>query len=184
MKIDIELLEIRDLECFGIEKGRYTIDNFGNIYSYKSNKYLKPFIDRDGYKRIELTVSKKITKKFYIHRLVAATFVPGRSYDRNIVNHKNNIKDDNFEYNLEWVTNSENDRHAFRNQLRKPTNVSFTRKQIVIVCKLLEQGLTNKEILAHLTGSDNIYENKNIYLFINRLRNRENWHDITKMFKY
>ena len=59
MKIDIELLEIRDLECFGIEKGRYTIDNFGNIYSYKSNKYLKPFIDRDGYKRIELTVSKK-----------------------------------------------------------------------------------------------------------------------------
>ena len=115
---------------------------------------------------------------------MAATFAPGRSYDRNIVNHKNGIKDDKFEYNLEWVTNSENDRHAFRNQLRKPTNVSFTRKQIVIVCKLLEQGLTNKEILAHLTGSDNIYENKNIYLFINRLRNRENWHDITKMFKY
>ena len=79
MKIDIDILEIRNLTCFGIEEGRYTIDNFGNVYSILTKKYLKPFTDKDGYKRIELSVSKKVTKKFYVHRLVAATFVGGMS---------------------------------------------------------------------------------------------------------
>ncbi|WP_304576732.1 NUMOD4 domain-containing protein [Romboutsia ilealis] len=184
MVINIDIIEVKNLTCFGIEEGRYTINNFGNIYSIRSKKYLKPFTDRDGYKRIELTVKKNVTKKFYIHRLVAGTFVEGFSEERNIVNHKNGIKDDNFEYNLEWVTNSENDKHAFRAKLRRPTNVVFERKHVIIVCKLLERGLSNKEILKYLTGSDNIYDNKNIYLFIWRLRRRESWNDINYMFKY
>ena len=74
---------------------------------------------------------------------------------------------------MEWVTNSENDKHAFRSKLRKPTNVSFERKHVIIVCKLLEKGLSNKEILKYLTGSDDIYGNKNVYLLIWRLRRRE-----------
>lgn len=184
MKIDINIREVKPLTCFGIEEGRYTIDNFGNIYSLMTNKYVRPFTDKDGYKRIELSIRKKVTKKFYVHRLVAATFVEGMSEENRIVNHKNGLKYDNFEYNLEWVTCSENDLHAFRKGLRHPTNVIYSDRMIHKICKLLEKGKSNKQILHAITGSDDIPANKEVYLLIWRLRSRENWKHITDQYSY
>ena len=52
-------------------------------------------------------------KMFTVHRLVALHFVPGRTNERDVVNHKDGNKNNNHVSNLEWVTYSENNKHAF-----------------------------------------------------------------------
>lgn len=50
-----------------------------------------------------------------LHRLVALHFVKGRTPERNIVNHKDCDKTNSKATNLEWVTYSENSKHAVAN---------------------------------------------------------------------
>lgn len=57
-------------------------------------------------------------KKFKVHRLVALAFIPNPEGNPQI-NHAYGNKMDNCVDNLEWNTNSENNRHAFRTGLRE-----------------------------------------------------------------
>lgn len=54
----------------------------------------------------------KSKKNIYVHRLVAMIFLENLE-NKNFVNHKNKIKDDNNVCNLEWVTHSENMIHSY-----------------------------------------------------------------------
>ena len=95
----------------------YSISNFGGVRNLKTGKKLNPYIHRCGYLRVRLY--KENTKKtFYVHRLVAETFIPNPN-NKPQVNHKNGIKTDNRAENLEWCDNSQNQLHAYRNNLRK-----------------------------------------------------------------
>ncbi len=91
----------------------YEISSLGRVKSHKRNepKMLTPTQDRYGYLGIRLC-KNSVEKRFKIHRLVAQYFVENPN-GYNEVNHKDGDKTNNSFENLEWVTRSQNLRHAF-----------------------------------------------------------------------
>lgn len=98
----------------------YEISNLGNIRSYNktSDKHIHKTIKinhtKEGYEVI--TLSK--TRKYLIHRLVAETFIDNPD-NKKEVNHKDLNKSNNKVSNLEWVSHSENMKHAYVNGVVK-----------------------------------------------------------------
>lgn len=82
----------------------YQVSDLGSVRNEK--RVIAISTDAAGYKNVQIG-----KKRYLVHRLVASAFL-GPSDKQ--VNHKNGIRGDNSLSNLEWVTQSENHRHAFR----------------------------------------------------------------------
>ena len=80
-------------------------------YVLKQNK------KRNGYFSVDLSKENKV-KTISVHKIVAIAFCENPE-NKTQVNHKNGNKADNRAENLEWVTPSENIRHAFDIGLHK-----------------------------------------------------------------
>ena len=93
----------------------YLVSDEGQIKSRKRNKLLIPKANWDGYLRIQIWEGGKCHMIGW-HRVVAETFVPNPD-NKPFINHKNGVKTDNRAENLEWCTQSENIRHAWKNGL-------------------------------------------------------------------
>lgn len=103
-------------------EGYYQISNFGNIRNTKTQKILLGDTNNIGYRRV--TLYSPVKKRFFIHRLVALHFCEGASEDL-VVNHIDGDKTNNKAENLEWVTRSQNDLHAYQMNLRKAQPCTF-----------------------------------------------------------
>lgn len=95
----------------------YEVSNKGRVRHYveryKTYILLKPNINQlTGRVYMNITADKK-RNNFILARLVAHAFVEGYSEERNIVNHKNGDITNNCSDNLEWVSQSENNKHAY-----------------------------------------------------------------------
>lgn len=91
-------------------EGVYSVSNLGNIRNDIRNKLRATGNNGRNYLFIPLCVNQ-VKKNFYVHRLVAEMFVENPN-DLPCVNHKNGIKSDNRDSNLEWVTYKQNTQHS------------------------------------------------------------------------
>lgn len=86
----------------------YEASDFGNVR--RNGKTLKPLRLPHGYLQFAPCENGKWSR-MYIHRAVALAFI-GPCPEGHEVNHKNGCKSDNRPDNLEYVTRSQNMRHA------------------------------------------------------------------------
>ena len=97
-------------------EGLYQVDENGNIFSIRSNKYLAPVPMKNGYLYAHLNNGKNGSCLKRIHRIVAEVFLNNpKNYSQ--VNHINGNKRDNRVCNLEWCTQEQNMRHAIEQHL-------------------------------------------------------------------
>lgn len=110
-----ECLEInRDGEVRSISR---KVNTVGNKLRSVNSKILTQRKGANGY-MVLATKCHSESKTFLIHRLVATAFVPNpNSYPQ--INHKDGNKTNNHYSNLEWVTQSQNQRHAYTIGLQK-----------------------------------------------------------------
>lgn len=103
---------------------RVEVSNTGKIRSIRTNhgkyqqKELKSFFSTTcQYPMVQIT-KNNVTRKYLIHRLVAEAFVDN-PHSKKEVNHIDGNKLNNNAYNLEWVTRSENMKHAHETGLKE-----------------------------------------------------------------
>lgn len=98
---------LKDIPNF---EGRYMASDDGHIWGCVKGDYLSERRTKDGYLSVDLYIEGR-KKRFFVHRLVAMTFIPNPE-NKATVNHINEIKADNRVTNLEWMTNMENVRYG------------------------------------------------------------------------
>lgn len=166
----------------------YIITSFGRIFSlnYKQKlnniKELKTTINDDGYKCIIIRYHRNVFN-LKIHRLVALAFIKNNKLKtKNLVNHIDGIKTNNYEWNLEWCTPRENVIHAEKHHLaRHLTGIDHpccksTEDDIHKVCKLLST--TNKSI-------DEISEITNVSTSVIRdIKRGKTWKNISANYDF
>lgn len=156
---------------------RYLINRYGQVYSLHSKKLISQRLDRYGYVRCNLyRDGEHVT--ITIHRLVALAFIPNPD-NLPEINHKDGNKLNNHVDNLEWVTTSENQKHAYSIGLSKPKlgeqnpTAKYTKEDVVKVCELLKNGFGNAQI-AKITGYS--------LSFIEKIKYGECWTHITSKY--
>lgn len=141
-------------------KASYEVSNLGSVRSIDriagkrrgvvKSKILKPYINRRGYLEVRL-FKKSLSLPRIIHRLVAKAFT-SNNFNKPQVNHIDGNKLNNELSNLEWVTNSENQVHAYRLGLQPSRagenniKAKITDKDVTLLKELYNSGKSVVEV--------------------------------------
>lgn len=118
----------------------YSIDEYGNVYSYKSRRYVSQQKHKDGYYYVALCKDGK-RKVFAVHRLVAIHFIANGD-DLPQVNHRDENKENNEVSNLEWCSERYNTNYgtARERQARKVSRAVVCIETGQVFLSLIEAG--------------------------------------------
>ena len=163
---------------------KYHVTRDGEIFNVKTGHKLKPWISQEtGYEMVSLC-HDGIATKHTVHYLVATIYVPNDSEENTVVDHIDGNKRNNRAENLEWVTMLENAIRAVELGLIKSGEDCdwslFTNEQVHEICRYLEQGLSNVEILRKM-GFPNDNRHKSL---ITRVRTGKHWKKISSQYSF
>lgn len=137
-------------------KDYYTVNSDGEFFSDNSGKMKTRNKSGTEYQIINFSLENGRKRTYRVHRLVLMAFNPIEGMEELEVNHKDGNKKNNKLSNLEWVTASENQLHAFRTSLQKPRKggesnlAKLTENDIEKIFKLRAQGKLQREIAEEI----------------------------------
>ena len=130
----------------GKEVPGYYIFDDGRIWTTKKkHKFLKIKIDKSGYYKANIVLSKNIQTQIGVHLLVAYTFLgmPPKDMKDPTVDHVDNDKTFNYYSNLQWLERGEN----AKKRINLAYNQRFTRKEIQQICTDIVNGVTYEDVM-------------------------------------
>ena len=132
----------------------YVCSSNGNVYSLKrgKKKELSYNTHKDGYQMCHIYINGIKHDKLR-HRIIAESFIPN-PYNKTQINHIDGVKSNCMASNLEWVTQSENIKHAYDNGLMRKNaldiyNASLDETDVLKIRKLILMGIKQREIASH-----------------------------------
>jgi len=145
-------------------EGLYQASSLGKIKSlicrYSNVEYLKEGTTKCNYKSVTLCKDNKHTSK-NVHRLIAEAFFGKSKLD---VNHKDGDKTNNKIENLEFVTKSENIKHAIKKGLFKPNfnKIAIETKKKVMQINPFTNEIVNTFVSSHEASRQTGFNRGNI----------------------
>lgn len=124
----------------------YRVTDEGRVFSTEHNwrgygeRELSQLPHKDGYLTVRLVIDGK-RKRFAVHRLVAAQYLPPRPSDQHEVRHLDGDKTNNRASNLAWGTRKENadDRERHGRTSRGPAHAEAIKRGLALAGKQLER---------------------------------------------
>ncbi len=139
----------------------HSISNMGRIMriapgpNTSVGRILIPRANRHGYLVIGLKYQNKTIWRT-VQRLVLEAFLGKRPSLKHTGHHKNTNKEDNRLDNLEWITYSENEKHAYQLGLKsnglgeKTPNAKLKDGEVYLVKRLLASGKVKQRFIAKI----------------------------------
>jgi hypothetical protein len=152
---------------------KYEVSHLGRIKSYaidKDNGRVLRGGNVNGYRCITVKFGEDMTRQYYVHRLVAETFLTKEIKDQHYVIHLDYDKQNNSIYNLKWATEEELVAHNNKNPevlRRRTTGYKLTEADVRVIKRLLKSHKTRLSMIAKRFGITHTQ--------LNRIRSGENW---------
>ena len=137
----------------------YDIYDDGRVQNRFTKEFLKTYRNSSGYEVIAIRSSYNKSKYYrkFIHRLVAENFVKNTNNEKT-VNHIDGKKYNNTAENLEWISQRENNIHAYKTGLHKPidpdkvTFTKYTKDQVRRACEMIAEDKVSMFDIEKETG--------------------------------
>lgn len=152
---------------------KYEVSHLGRVKSYAIDKENGRIIlggNVNGYRCTTVKFGDKITRQYYVHRLIAETLIDKDSKDQHYVIHKDYNKENNSIYNLQWASEEQLVAHNNKNPQvlkRRTTGYKLSEADVRVIKRLLKSHKTRLSMIAKRFGITHTQ--------LNRIRSGENW---------
>lgn len=181
-----------DLNCdyYDIIPNMYMISTFGRVMNKQTGLILQQNMINSGYMVVGLRCNgiNRKSARFLVHRLMLLTFKPIANPEDYTVNHKDCTKIQNNLFNLEWMTQAENNAYKYKinpdiGNCENNYNSRITNEQARIICEELEKRTRYKDILKKIGYMPTDY-NDNMYDLITNIKLGLSWKNISKDYDF